>query len=125
MKLRYNSTGFILIEVIIATLTITMICLPIVSILINVHRGTVWAEDSVQALMIAQAQMETILAADMDDWVDQPYLPVVDHSNYEVAVEVEILPAALVKIRVLVRRRDASDQKTVELVTLATPKSQL
>jgi hypothetical protein len=120
LKCRHGSSGFILLEAMLAAFILAVIIIPLFSTLISVHRNTVWADDNMQILMVGQGQMEELLAAGTHAWINEDFRPSPTHLAYEFAVKVKHLQAGLYKIQVFIRRRDLPNSKTQELATLAT-----
>ena len=120
MKCKYNTGGFALIEVMIALFVLAAILGPLLSVLVTAHHKTAFAQDDMEILMAAQAQMEELLASDLTAWMSKPFQPVPGYSAYEHAVKVKRLPVGLYKIQIFIQRRDPSHSQTFELATLAT-----
>lgn len=118
--IRKNIAGGILIDVLMSALLVALIIAPTVSILITAQKTSAQVELNLKALAVAQSYLEELLVMGPEAWTSQPFRPLSNHPDLELATQVNLLPARLYEIHVFIRRGDVSDGKTWELATMAT-----
>lgn len=116
-----NTYGAILVEVLLAVTLVALIIVPVVSTLSSAHKSATWSENNTEALNLAQSCLEELLANGPEAWISQPFCPVPDNPDFELAVGINLLPARLYEIHVYIRWGEVPDAQTLELATLATP----
>ena len=119
MMVRKRIAGSIVIDVLLAALLVALIIAPTVSILITAQKTAAQVERNLTALTVAQSYLEELLATGPEAWTSQPFCPLPDHPDLELAVVVDLLPANLYEIHVFIRGGDVPNDKTWELATLA------
>jgi type II secretory pathway pseudopilin PulG len=121
---KQSNRGSILIDVLLAAVLVALIVTPVVSLLVTSHKTTTEVEQRLEALTLAQSHLEELLAAGPEAWISQPFCILPDKPEFELAVNVDLMPARMYKIHVLIRRGDVPYDQTLELATLATTRPQ-
>ena len=100
---------------------VSIIAVPMASILTTNYKTAAQVEQRLNALALAQAHLEELLADGSKAWTNQPFHPVPDNHDFQLAVDVTRLPARLYEINVYVRWGEVPYDQILELSTLATP----